>query len=525
LNTSRKTTRHAWLLASVVFGVTASCGSDDHSVTEPHRSGAGGSQAGAGIGPSGAAGSNAEESGGTNAAAGNLNAGGETATEAGRGNDGGEPSLPAGTAGERAGGGEAGAAIQSNLLRGRVVDLDSNRPLARRTVMIGSSIGAARVVARTDEQGAFAVEQPTGVYDVAILESDRSAVSVYVGLSASELVLPHRSQGYAATKHTVVVSGNVSGGTTYPLIDPRDVVGVYLFNEQSAGRYLMSGDEPPYGPNYLAVSQFDVSGAVPHTLLAVGTFGRKDDAPATDPAYAAFAVTRKLTLSDGDDTSVDLPFEPVDLGEISGVVSVPSGYELTAVGPHYRFPYPSAQVTFPGTDYVRQNPLDHDGAFVFEVPELHDAGVVLCVTAQSDDAGLLLTERCGLGLGGDPISLELHAPPALDQPSAGATVDENTLFEWAQFDAGVHRLELWPDTLSTATPGISVFTADTQTTLPDFAALSLNFPSGAAYAVTLTGIGPAASLDAALDPSGPFATIPSEQSISMSPPIDVTLSP
>jgi hypothetical protein len=287
----------------------------------------------------------------------------------------------------------------------------------------------------------------------------------------------------------------------------------------------MGAGEAPYGPDYVAVSQFDAASAVGHTLVALGTFGRKDDAPASAPAYSAFAVTRELKLSDGDYLAQDLTLEPIDVGDISGVVSVPDAHGLSSLGAHYRFPHPGAQVTFPGADYVRQNPADHDGAFVFELPELHEGGASLCLAAQSDDAGLLSTVRCGLHLDGDAVALELQGSPALQQPSAGATIDDQSVFAWAPFAGGVHRLELWPDSLSTATPGISVFTADTETTLADLAALGVSFPRDAAYEVTLTGIGPASSLEDALNPSGPFATIPSEQRLSSSVPVDVTTSP
>jgi hypothetical protein len=531
-------TAHALVLAAATIATAVGCGDSDG--TPPKHAGVGGAHAGAGSG--GIAGSNVDDAGGggvshgvggTRSSGGNDSSGGGHANSrggtSGRGNSGGTNPTEGGAAGEMAGAGGVGEVDDPNVLKGRVVDFDSNRALPGRTVLIGSSLGdAARVVLTTDEHGEFKLARPHDMYDVAVIEPDGSTISIYARLAGAKLVLPHRTPGVVATKHTARVSGNVSGGTSYPLSDSRDVVSVYLFGDESTSDDLLGAGNAPFGPEYLGLSHFDSAGPVAHTLVALGTFGRKDDAPSTDPAYSAFAVTQRLNLSDGDDVSRDLELEAVDLGSISGSVTTPSDHPLSSLRTHYRFPHPLAIVPFPAADYVRQNPITNDGAFVYELPVLHEAGSALCLAAESDnsgDSGSLWTERCGLSLDADPVSMELEAAPSLAEPKAGTIVDDTTLFSWSAFAGGVHRFELWPLYLTAETPGISLYTEATATVFPDLTPLGVSFPTNTSYAVTITGVGPAASLDEALDPSGPFAIIPNELRLSASAETDVQTRP
>jgi hypothetical protein len=533
----------ALVLAAATIATAVGCGDSDE--PPPKHAGVGGAHAGAGSG--GAAGSNVDDAGaggvspgvgGTRAAGGTRSSGGDSSQSghansrggsSGRGNSGGTNPIEGGAPGETAGAGGMGEVDDPTVLKGRVVDFDTNRGLPGRTVMIGSSLGdAARVMLTTDEHGEFKLARPLDTYDVAVIEPDGSSISLYARLAAAKLVLPHRTSGVVATQHQARVSGTVSGGTTYPLSDARDVVNVYLFNDESTSDYPMGGGSIPYGPDYFGLCRFDSTGPIANTLVALGTFGRKDDAPSTDPAYAAFAVTQRLKLSDGDDVSRNLELEAIDLGTISGTVTTPSGIPLTSLRTHYRFPYPKAIMPFVSTDYIRQNPLTNDGAFVYELPALDEPDAALCLAAESDsslNAGALWTERCGLSLDADPVSLALEAAPTLAEPMAGTIVDDTTLFSWSAFAGGVHRFELRPRYATAATPDISVYTAATETTFPDLAPLGLSFPTNTGYVVTITGIGPAASLDEALDPSGPFAVIPNELRLSASAETDVQTRP
>lgn len=502
----------ALLLASTVIPGGA-CGStdgrdagasgrgSDTSAGMPSSSGSGGSEAGAPTISGGTAGGGA----------------------AGRGGAGGQAEASAG-AGEEAGSG--GAADVGNLLEGRVVEIYTSRPLSGRTVVVGSSLTSGdRAQTITDERGEFALPRPTGVYDAAVIEPDGSAVTVYQGLSRRDPLLAHRwARTFPVTTRLAKVSGNVSGGATFPLSDPTDVVAVHLFTDQSVERYLMGAGAAPYGPNYVTTARFD---AEPQSsvLVALGTFGRKSDMPASDPPYTAVSASATMTLSDGDMVMRDLELQRIPLGMISGSVLLPAGLQLTEMREHFRYPFPQAVMTIPAADYVRTNPLTAGGAFAFELPDLTAAGPTLCLVAVSDEFDSLWTERCGLALGDDSLSIEIQPAPVLEEPRAGATIDAGTRFAWSPFAGGVHELVIWNESPSSTLPGVTLVTAAVEGGLPDLDGLGVNVPVGAAYDVTVVGRGPFASLDDAVGPKGIGAIVPDEARISSAAPIDVVMSP
>lgn len=522
LGTARRSA--AVMLAACV--ATASCGSSDAS--PPHPAG----KAGAGVGGSGSAGkssagatSDAGESvGGTDSARAGRSGRGGRGGGGGSDANAGETTVAAG-AGDGENAGSGGALDDGSGLRGRVVELNTLRPLAGRTVVVRSVLSGMSVQTTTNTRGEFRLAQPEGLYDAAVVEADGSAVSVYEGLETARPVLPHRWAGGLPTPaHLARISGNLSGGTDYPLSDGRDVVAVHLFTDQSSDRYLIGAGGPPYGPDYTTRARFDASKATA-TLLALGTFGKKDDADPEAPAYAAFVAERTYTLSDGDELGEDLELEPATLASVSGAVTLPDGRALTGMRERYRFPFPEALVDFPAADYVRKNPLTNDGAFEFELPEITAPGASLCLGALSEEDGDLITERCGIELGRTAVALELVAPPVLSAPAASSVVDANTVFSWSPGVDAVVDLELWPETPSVITPAISVFTTGAQAKLPDLEALMIFAPDAASYSARVTSFGPYGSIDAALGENGIGALVPAEARRSSSPAVALTLDP
>jgi hypothetical protein len=120
-------------------------------------------------------------------------------------------------------------------------------------------------------------------------------------------------------------------------------VTVHLFTAESVDRYLMGAGLAPYGPDYSTAARFDAP-TVEGMLLALGTFGRKDGVPTSEPAYHAFVATRTMMLADGDARRIDLTLEPAKLGLVAGSVELPDGRQLTGTHERYRFPYPGSIV-------------------------------------------------------------------------------------------------------------------------------------------------------------------------------------
>ena len=527
------------LFAGVV--VTASCGSNDESNRSRDRRATGGTGAASGAHAAGAAagahaaGAAASDAGRPPSHGGNGDGGSDRDGNAASGGTAGMPQANAGETGFGGGfqAGNGGAPADSRL-HGRVVDIDTGRPLAGRTVVVARDLNDADPEqTTTDARGAFTLPNPGGVYDALVLEGDGSAVTIYQGLTLQNPVLTHRwARSLTLTSRLAQVRGNISGGTTFPLSDPGDVVAVHLFTPESTERYLMGAGGPPFGPEYVTNARFNSSELLPSTVVTLGTFGRKADMPQSAPAYTAFAATQTFELYDGDVVANDIALEPVELGEISGAVALPAGRHVTEMREYYRYPYPGAVLDFPAADYVRKNPVTAGGDFAFELPVLEDAGASLClvgmsdeIVGMSDEADSLWTERCGLSLGDDAVSIELQAAPVLSEPTADATVDATTHYAWSAFERGIYDLELWPDEPARGTPGITIMTTATDLVLPDLSAWNLSLPKSETYHVTLFGRGVYVSMDEAFGARGVGAVIPAEGHVSAAAAVDVTTSP
>ncbi len=92
----------------------------------------------------------------------------------------------AGALGVEEGGANSGEIIDDAHVHGRVVDIDTARPLGRRTTVVFGhrrSRGASQTT--TDERGEFSFDRPKGSYDAAVLEPDGSAVTVLQGAQST----------------------------------------------------------------------------------------------------------------------------------------------------------------------------------------------------------------------------------------------------------------------------------------------------------------------------------------------------
>ena len=74
-------------------------------------------------------------------------------------------------------------------------------------------------------------------------------------------------------------------------------------------------------------------------------------------------------------------------------------------------------------------------------------------------------------------------------------------------------------------PAISVYTTQTDITLPDLSALGLTYPKNTTYQVRVGGLGPYADTDDALGPEGIGSFTSSESRVSYSEFVQVTTAP
>ena len=168
-------------------------------------------------------------------------------------------------------------------------------------------------------------------------------------------------------------------------------------------------------------------------------------------------------------------------------------------------------------------PLD-DGpstSFDYVVPVLGDPEATLCMRAGAATESLY-TERCGLEAGATDVSIVLQAPPHLITPPENAMISTTSTISWSAFDGGIHLLTFDPGAVA-GHPAIRVNTSNTAMSLADVIPPGINLPPTGAYACTVGGLGPFASIDEAVGPAGLATLIPKETRKSFADPRRVTI--
>lgn len=433
-----------------------------------------------------------------------------------------ENSAEAGT-GETAGGGAGTGAggETANVTRARVVDLLTKRPLRERKVVISSTASWSDAYStQTDADGFFELRSRGAAYRAVIVDPDGSAVSVYDRLTSAGPVLVHRSSGFRAPPSgQALVKGTLSGGASYPLSSPGDIVVLHLLSAETVTSAFVSGAEAPFGPGYLMQLGFGAKETATATLLAVGTFAD----PGNPEVYTAAVGKKDLELRDGDEQAVDIQLESCPLVHLAGEVQAPAGYELTDFSTYYRFPTPDSLVDFPLVHAARVNPFTQSGTFDYELPDLRSFGGTLCASAFVQGQGALYVERCESD--NSRIELRFDAAPVLSAPAAATELATGTVFEWSSASSGVVLLKLDPDTLDTDVPQITLFTAERKLELVDLSAAGIELPKSVAYHASVSRLGSYASLDEATATNGLGSVAPSETRTSSSLPVDLVTAP
>ncbi len=398
-------------------------------------------------------------------------------------------------------------------LAGRVVDVDSHRPLSGRVVVVGNR------TATTDFDGAFSVPVAEGRYDLVVMEPDRSSVSIYKELTRRNPVVGHRpSPGGASRSRNAVLGGNLSGGGSWPL-GPNDFASVYIASPFLESHLVLDGSSAASGPGYGDLHMlWNGPATIQVELYALASFGNHEADGSVSANTLQWFSHGSATMSDRERTNVDLALQRVEVNHVSGRVEVPNGSVLTQLQRYYRLPTPGAIV-----------PIDDEAirdaskvAFDFPIPDLTTASATLCVAAFSGSPSSLWTERCDVSPGSTGVNVTLRDAPTLESPSEGDTVDLETRFSWTPSPgAAFHVLSLETPFPTTETPNLFLYTSETATSWPDLSPLGVPFPSGTTYSVVIAGWAPYANLDDAVGPDGVAAPIARESARSQSPSIEI----
>jgi hypothetical protein len=415
-----------------------------------------------------------------------------------------------------AGGSARAPAPGPGPVRGRVVDRQTRRALSGRTVVIGDE----RTTTAWD--GSFSFEKIPGVYDLAVLDAKRDVVTIYRRLKRRDPLLVHGGAPEIPDEYRAAHSAKLFGSFTVgdrPLAAGASTFGFFSPALSVLGeRCAAAASGAPCDPLALYWNGWErVDGEV--VAIAIEDRGpRSAERTRSSQALAGWAGRQPLTVTPSQAPTVALALAPMPARRVRADFVIPAGREVSTLIQSYRFPLPVAEIP------IRRFYRDGLRGLDDELPDLGALGASLCVTAVSDGDGSASATRCGVGA--DPTTVTLQAPPRLTAPAQKAAFDRETAFTWTRFAGGVQVLELSGGPAADQ-PDVTIYTMETTASWQrDLGAAPVTFPKRCSiYQVSAGGYGPFRSMDDAAGPAGLGALAPAETRFSQSPPITVTVPP
>jgi hypothetical protein len=178
---------------------------------------------------------------------------------------------------------------------------------------------------------------------------------------------------------------------------------------------------------------------------------------------------------------------PVSAGSLSGTVTLPAGYVVTAKALSAVFATSLAPLWKLFSDYTNA------ASFAYVTPDLAGVSFSLEAEAQAGDAFATATKG-GMSFNATGVSVVVPAAPVLGGLADGATgVGVGTRLSWSRMSGAMYLLRMTPSAGQGAQ--YYLFTGDTTATIPDLTSLGLRLTPGTEYEWGVTGVAPFANLD------------------------------
>jgi hypothetical protein len=202
--------------------------------------------------------------------------------------------------------------------------------------------------------------------------------------------------------------------------------------------------------------------------------------------------TTELGLEDGAALQWSPSWKPSPFPEsvVSATLDVPPGYAM------------ARPQVWTSDSLVANGAATPEMSFV--VPEL--PGASFQILAQADgDSGFSFTSSPLVAPGSQGLHLALDRAPVLRAPADGGTLGVGSPVTWTSDGEPTAIVTVRPASLTDQTlPSYDLFVGEGAATFPDLSALGVSLPHGASYAVSVSSIRAAATVDdlAALDANG-----------------------
>jgi hypothetical protein len=353
---------------------------------------------------------------------------------------------------------------------------------AGETVLITSGTFSQSAV--SNATGGFSVASVPTPYNATVLDSGGAIAVQYQGLTRADPSLVDVLT--LAQPRTSNLAGGFTGGT-YPEPDATYSTQMVFASPQTDLESSTSLSVPSLGSTYSGSVNWVGAATTTGAIYALEIHSSGAGLPLDFPGYGTLS---NVLLEDmGSLTGQNVALGPVTTGTLSGTITPPAGYSVTAKDLYL--------VTAPAV--VLEVVFDNSApaSFSYTAPNIADTSLTL-LSNITGAGGSTVSTTTGLTATSSGVAINPLAPPILSLPVASAAgVTVTTQFSWTNF-TGVYLVIFKP----TSGPVYYVFTTATSTTIPDLTSVGLPLPAATAYTWQILGFSAEATVDAVAVPGG-----------------------
>ena len=359
----------------------------------------------------------------------------------------------------------------SITVTGKVLDSTTGAAAPFLPVMVAGKVTSS------DANGNFTMAGVPSPYELVVLQPSIKDAVVFEGVTRTDPIvlvfLPQSSTPRMATL-TVDFTGTGTGDGLMDLSNPvgtnGGVTGSVATPGTSYSQDLQWGGPSSFDGNVCAILDTNVN----NVATAINAFGETD----------------RVSIQDGQTTTVGVNMASVQTKAVSGTVTVPTGFTVNsktlgfvcgadAQRPSYPFTFDMSSTT----------------AFSYPTPVTSNA-LYLGASATKGTASVYVQQ---FGVAPDASGVTLALPPPIEQmlPANNALgIAASASFSWSSTSVGLSQVVFTP--VSPGPLNLNVFTANATLVLPDLSALGYPLPKGTTYQWGINADSSVKTLDDAL---------------------------
>lgn len=364
---------------------------------------------------------------------------------------------------------------------GKVRDNDL-QPVASAPVVITS--GAFTATTTSSANGDFSVVGVPTPYDATVVASASKRAAIYKGLTRPDPTLIFLGLT-PPTTNSATISGTISGGAGFP--EPANHVTRVRFGSPETTNQATANTATG---TYTMGPSWNGPATTTGTLHALQW---QRDAASLPTQYKGYGNKQNVALSNGGVfANQNIAMTPVVNASLSGNVTVASGQTLVSK---------EVLVVFDANTRISLlRELTAPAGFTYTVPSIAGATLMLRAAVEKAGANEVVAIKIGLAANATNVNLTMPAGPELTLPVNAATnINNTTSFSWSSFSGGVHAASFDGPA---GQPDYVVFSAGTDTTIPNLSALGMGLPPATSYQWQVYGFAPFANIDAVAGPTG-----------------------